>query len=423
MVQGTSPKLVRREMLYDVNLTGAQNASSFAIAMGKDTNVNRVINRGEWAEVKYVEVISPLIAATGASDHLDAIRPFFDGAVHRGNDKYIIRADLDNSIAFAPNQLSKELLASGQIYVRKFLALGLTLTELLQMGVESNPQLLLQNTTLKTKENGSINWTLDTDTGGTAGQIEVRGWGNRYTDADLLDSILHRVYGQGEGRRIELRDPHTNRDFGFTINPKNIDHSHFDALLGGNNQDLAGGVSVDRFFRWAQNTKATNPNQEYDMNFDVGNVSTSDQALSDPFSLKNGIPDDALVLYDRLGLNPHANHSEIRIQLNQQYISKEMSFTPSVVGGGTAVTLNHLEFGRATAIGPAVVFSDHQFNALPEIAPIFASGEQLKIMIVDNGTAIPAGTTYGAGDLLVATGWYIKSPEYKGTKPKPLGGN
>lgn len=423
MVQGTSPKLTRREMLYDVMLTGAQNASSFAIAMGKDTNVNRVINRNEWAEIKYIEVISPLIAATGASDHLDAVRPLIDGQTHRGGDKYIIRADLDNNIAHAPSQLAREIIAGGQIYVRKFLPLGLTLTELLQMGVEKNPQLLLQNTTLKTKENGSINWTLDTDTAGTAGNIEIRAWGNRYTDADLLDSIIHRVYGQGEGRRIELRDPHTNRDFGFTINPKNIDHDHFDTLLGGNNQDLAGGVEVDRFFRWAQNKAATNPNQEYDMNFDVGNVATSDQALSDPFSYKNGIPDDVLVLIDRLGLNPHANHSEIRVQLNQQYVLKEMSFTPSVVGGGTAATLNHLEFGRATAIGPAVTFADHQFNALPEIPPIFASGEQLKVMIVDNGTAIAAGTSYGAGDLLVMTGWRIKTPEYKGSKPKPLGGN
>lgn len=423
MVQGTSSKLIRRECLYDVTLTGAQNAGAFGIALGKDTNVNRTCNRGEWFEIKWLEIISPLVAATGASDHLDAVRPLIDGQTHRGNDKYILRGDLDNNIQYAPNQNLLELQAGGNVNVRKFIPLGLTLGELVQLGVDKNPQLLLQNTTLKTKEAGIPNFTLDIDTGGTTGQIEVRAWGDRYTDADLLDSFIHRVYGNGEGRRIPLMDPESNRDFSFTINPKNLDHGHFDYLIGGNNQDLAGGVNVDRFFRWAQNKNATSVNAEYDMNFANSNVATSDQALSDPFSFKNGIPNNALVLIDKLGLNPHANHSEVRIQCNQQYIRKDLAFAPSVVGGGTAVFLNHLEFGRSTSIGPAVTFPMHRFRPLPSIRPIFASNEQLKVMILDNGTQIPAGSTYGAGDLLIMGGWLIQTPEYTGVKPKPLGGN
>lgn len=419
---GTSPKMARLECLYDVILTGAQNASANGVQMGKDTQVSRICNRGEWYEMKWLEVISPLVAGTGAGDHLAAVRPFIDGQTHRGNDKYIIRADLDNNIAFAPSQSFVELLAGGNIFIRKFVDLGLTLPELIQLGVESHPELLMQNTTLKTKEAGVPNFTLDIDTGGTTGQTEIRAWGIRYTDADLLDAMIKRCYGQGEGKRIGLADPTTNRDFSFTLNPKSLSHSKFDSLLGGNNQDLAGSVTVDRFFRWARNSNATTANQEYDMNYSSGsNVSTGDQALSDPFNFKSGIPNTALVMYDRIGLNPHANHAEIRIQTNQQYVFKDnyQSVGP-VTGGGTTVALNHLEFGRATGIGPTITFPDHQFKHLPAIKPIFASGEQLKFMIVDNGSIIPAGTNFGNGDLIVATGWLIQSPEYTAVKPSPI---
>lgn len=414
MVQGTSSKMARLECLYDVTLSGAQNASATGIKIGAETNTNRVINRGEWAEIKWLEIISPLVAATGVGDNVAALRPYIDGNNHRGNDKVILRCDLDNLVAYPPTSQNGENQAGGHIFMRQFVPLGMTLPELIELGVERNPQLLLKNTTLKTKEAGSINFQVDIDTGGTTGNIEVRAWGVRYTDPELLDGMIQRVYGSGEGKRIQLLDPLSNRDFSFTLNPKNLGSKYFDTLLGGNNQALAGGVEVDRFHRWSRNNNATTVNQEYDMSFSNGtNVLDTDKALSDPFSFKNGIPKDYLVMYDGIGLNPHANHSEIRIQTNQQYVFKDL----------LSAGINHLEFGRSTAVGPAVTFANHQFRPIPRIKPIFASGEQLKFMIVDTGTQIPAGTTFGAGDLICATGLLVRSPEYEGLKPKPLGGN
>ena len=359
-----------------------------------------------------------------------AIRPYIDGNTHRGNDKYILRADLDNNIGYAPNQNGQELLSGGNIYMRKFVPLGLTLPELIQLGVENNPQLLMESTTLKTKEAGVPNFAADIDYSGTTGQIEVRAFGIRYTAPDLLDKMISRVYGNGEGRRIELRDPNTNRDFSFTWNPKQLGSAYFDSLVGGNNQTMAGGVQVDRFFRWARNSVATTPNQEYDMNYSsAAQVATSDQALSDPFNFKSGIPNTALVMYDRLGLNPSVDHSEFRAKTNQQYVMKELlaAVGPSTYNAGvittsaTPASINHLEFGRITTIGPTITFADHQFKPLPMIKPIFASGEQLNMIILDNGTPIAAGTSYGAGDMIVATGWLIQTPEYASVKPAPLG--
>lgn len=412
MVQGQPANLMRPELLYDVTLSGAQAAGATNIQIGNETNNDRVINRGEWAEIKWLEVISPIVAGTGAGDHIAAIRPYIDGAQLRGNDKVIIRCDLDNNQAFAPTQLDREIKTGGVNYIRSFHGLGLCLPELLQLGVQNDPSLLLKNFTLKTKENGKINFAVDIDTGGTSANIEVRAWGYRYKGKDLLNQLIQSVYGQGEGRRIEMRDPVSNRDFSFNLSPKYLDADHFDYLPGGNNQTLNGGVQVDRFWRWARNAVATTPNQEYDMQADNGNVATSDQGLSDPFQYKNGIPADTLIMYDKIGLNPHANHLQLKLQVNQQYVYREW----------LTAGINHHSFGRTTGIGPTVAFADHRYDSVPVLPqPVFASGEQLKVIVVDNGSAIAAGTTFGAGDLIVASGLRIISPEYSGLKPQPLG--
>ena len=73
----TSIKQARLECLYDVVMTGSQNALATGVLLGKDANINRTCNRGEWFEIKWLEIISPL-KSTGAGDQIASYQ-----AIHR----------------------------------------------------------------------------------------------------------------------------------------------------------------------------------------------------------------------------------------------------------------------------------------------------------------------------------------------------
>ena len=101
MVTPASSRRVTYETLYDVTITGGK-AADIRENMGEDTA--RKLLAQEAAEITEIEIISPLVAATGAGEALEQIVPVIDGKLYLGGDQIIIRGDLDS--VFTPPKMT-----------------------------------------------------------------------------------------------------------------------------------------------------------------------------------------------------------------------------------------------------------------------------------------------------------------------------
>ena len=109
MVSPTQSDRVTYETLFDVTITGGV-AANIRAKMGED-NTRKLLSQ-ETAEITEIEIISPLVGATGVGEALEQIVPVIDGKLYLGGDQVIIRADLDSNFA-APKPAMKGELQTG----------------------------------------------------------------------------------------------------------------------------------------------------------------------------------------------------------------------------------------------------------------------------------------------------------------------
>ena len=133
MVQATQSQKQTMTLLYDKISTGAEVSGSRA-NLGEESASGIKLLKNEWAEIKYIEVDSPTVAATGAAEALEQLIPVIDGKIYQGGSNVILRADL-NALQMVPRETFAREMEAGNNGTRKIYSLGLTLPELVAMGV------------------------------------------------------------------------------------------------------------------------------------------------------------------------------------------------------------------------------------------------------------------------------------------------
>ena len=402
MVQATQSQKQTLTLLYD-QVTSGSITSGTRANLGEESTSGIKLLKNEWAEIKYIEVDAPTVAATGVAEKLEQLIPVIDGKKFQGGSNVILRADLD-ALQCVPRQNFAREMDAGENETRKIFSLGLTLPELVAMGVQSNPALLLRNTTIKVSEAGKINFEYLIGNAALTDTFRVKCYGVKYTSKDVLEWYIANAYGGA--RRIPLRDPKTGRDFSFTLSPVSMQASDFTKLIGGNDHQLQGGVEVKALSRWARNGAATTANTDYVLSFDDSNVDTRDQ------NMDWDVDSQTLYLITHCGIKKDSAGSLLDVSISAN--DETMFFERTRPG-------NNLNFGRITAPAAGVNPSDHSFKGIPAIPPVFISNETGKVIIKDNGTAIADGTAMGAGVMVVLLGLVIKNPAFQANVPNFVG--
>ena len=394
MVNSTQSSKQTLTLLYDQVSPGAEVSGSRQ-NLGEEAASGIKLLKNEWAEIKYIEVDSPTVAATGAAEALEQIIPVIDGKKFQGGTSLILRADLDSLQLVARESFAREMEA-GNHETRMLFNMGLTLPELVAKGVASNPTWLLRNTTIKVGEAGKINFEYLVGNSPLVDTFRIKCYGVKYTSKQILEFYIAKAYGGA--RRIPLIDPKSGRDFSFNITASSLQALDFTKLIGGNDVQLQGGVEIKTLDRWARNDVATTANTDYVMSFDDNNVRDRDQNMD--FDLD----DETLILITNVGIKKDAAGSllDVKISVNDE----EMFFERTRPG-------NNLDFGRVSAIGAGIDPKDHLFKSVPAIDPVFMSNETGRVIIKDNGTAILDGTNFNAGVMVVIQGFTIKNPAFK----------
>jgi len=396
-MEATDSKIQTLQIVYDQQ-DSSTPASGVIANIGEEAASGIVLLKNQWAELKFIEIETPL-DTSGVAENIEHIKPVIDGSKFRGGNKIILRADNDSLIP-APRVTFAQNIELGDHGSRRPWSLGLTLPELLKHNINANPGLIMRNTTIKTKEGGTIDMESEIGNAALTDNMRVRIYAVKYLDAKVLEFFMKAIYGRA--RRVGLKDFKSGRDFSFTVAAKSFDANDFDKLIGGNEQDLQSGIEIDLLDFWARNALATTVNTDYALSSD-DNTQVDRRERNMDFDLK----EDELVVVTNLGLRPHANHQDLRIDVNDKIM-----FTDTIQDG-----MNNLDFGRITAPSAGAEPSDHEYRGVPSIEPVFISGEQGKVIIKDTGTAIADGTNHGAGDLVVLRGWKIKNKGFKGNKP------
>ena len=392
MVSPTSSGRVTYETLYDVIVTGGVNASIRANA-GEDNN--RKLLSQEVAEITEIEIVSPLVAATGVGEALEQIIPRIDGKLYLGGDQIIIRGDLD-SLFTPPKPANRGEVNSGPNQGKRMVfKLGTGLPDLAGI-IDAQPWRIAENTTIKTRLEGKIDFEFLVGNTAIIGDFRIIAKGWRYNERSVVEDFMRRVYGTP--RSVGFVDPLTRRDFSYIVPAKTISADKFTELIGGEDQP-DNGVNVKRLLRWARNGVATTPNTDFVLSFEDNNVDTRDQDMKFVVDVNN------LIALNRLGVRPGTNHLLTKVEVNTNKMTQEET---------TPLNRNDLFYGRdflsATAATTSVF--EHKFQELPMIQPITISNETGQIVIKDDGTAIADGTNFGAGSLVVLDAIQVFDPNF-----------
>lgn len=393
MVSPTQSDRVTYETLYDVTITGGVLANIRA-KMGEDTT--RKLLSQEIAEITEIEIISPLIAASGIGEALEQIIPVIDGKLYLGGDQVIIRADLDSMYSAPKPTMKGELTTGPNAGKRSVFKLGTGLPDLAGV-INAAPWRIAENTTIKTRLAGTIDFEFLVGDTAITGDFRVIAKGWKYQTKQVVESFMRAVYGVP--RRVPFTDPLTQRDFSFTIPAKAINADKFTELIGGEDQP-ADQVTLKRLLRWARNKVATTPNTDYALSFDDGNV------VARSNDMDFDIDDQNLLIINKIGVRPGTNHLLTKVEVNSLIMMSEE----------TVIDLkNDLIYGReeTSAVGAAISVFEHKFRELPMIQPITVSNETGIIKILDDGTAIAAGADFGDGSIIVMDGVQVFDPSFK----------
>ena len=401
MVSPTQSDRVTYETLFDVTITGGV-AANIRAKMGED--IIRKLLSQQTAEITEIEILSPLVAATGVGEALEQIIPVIDGKLYLGGDQIILRGDLDSMYA-PPKPTSKgEVTTGANQGKRSLFKLGTGLPDLAGV-IDREPWRISENTTIKTRVKGTIDFEFLVGNTAIIADFRViaRGW--KYETKQVLESFMRAVYGKP--RTVPYTDVQTGRDFTYTVPTKAISADKFTELIGGEDQP-SDQVTVKRLLRWARNKIATTPNTDFALSFDDGNVNARSNDMD------FDIDDQNLLVINKLGVRPATNHLSTKIEVN----SIKMMEIETVIAA-----FNDLIFGReaTSATGVAVTMFLHKFIELPMIQPITISNETGVVKLLDNGTAIAAGENFGAGSLIVLDGIQVFDPSFanRGARTAP----
>ena len=392
MVSPTSSGRVTYETLYDVTITGGVAASIRANA-GEDDN--RKLLAQEVAEITEIQIVSPLVAATGAGEALEQIIPRIDGKLYLGGDQVIIRADLDSLFA-PPKPTNRGEVTSGPNQgKRTVFKLGTGLPDLAGI-IDSQPWRIAENTTIKTRVEGKIDFEFLVGNTAIIGDFRIIAKGWRYNERSVIEDFMRRVYGTP--RAVGFVDPLTRRDFSYIVPAKTISADKFTELIGGEDQP-DNSVNVKRLLRWARNSRATTPNTDFILSFEDNNVDTRDQ------DMKFTVDPNNLIVVNRVGVRPGTNHLFTKAEVNTNRMMQEETVPDAK---------NDLFFGRDvdSAIGAAITVFLHKFQELPHIQPITISNETGQLIFRDDGTAIADGTNFGAGSLIAIDAIQVFDPNF-----------
>ena len=387
-------------LLYDNQVTSTPASGTIA-NVAEESNADLKLNKNEVAEIKYIEVETPL-SSTGTAEALEYLRPIIDGKDYQGGDLLRLRADNDSLIPIPKSRIAHTLQA-GMYGSRVIFDLGLTLPELVSMGVDQNQNLILENTTIKTREAGKINFKYEIGNAAITDNFRVKAYGVRYTDLDVANIYVQLAYGGG--RRVSISDPRNGRSFSTVINPNFRDsRNDFTKLIGGNDMDLNGGVTVHKFNYWARNNAATTASKDFSLSFDDGQVDAREQ------NMDLEIDDQTLWWIRKLGLRAHSNHLDTKITCNDVEVFRER----------IRDSINNLEFGRVSATSASAEPSDHLYKPLPTIPAVFGHNETLKVLFQDTGSVIADGSNFNAGSLVAWDGLKIVDPNFSVERPRSI---
>lgn len=402
MVLSTQSQYGFLDLIYD-QTNSSTPASGTTTNIGTETDSALKLLKNQVAEVKFVEITSPLTAATGATEKLEFIRPKIDGQDYQGGKWLRIRADADSNVS--PH---RALITEGENFGpfgsrAGCFDWGLTMPELVQLNVDRNSSMAIYNTTPKIRENGTIDWVFTVGNAALTGTWRVKVYAVRYTSLDVANRFEQLTWAGG--RRVEFVDNRNGRDFNTFISPNYGDAAKdWTKLPGGNDISLRNGVDIRRFNYWARNKGATTASTEFNLSFLDSKVNAVEQ------NMDIAVDDNELYMVTELGLRDGTNHKDLLVRANDRLV-----FTDRTVDA-----VNNYTFGRRNAQGAGVTFKSYQYRALPKCNPIYGHNEQFKVLIKDSGSTIADGTNFGNGDLVVWGGWYIKDPLLQAARPNKI---
>lgn len=390
MVRATQSQMAFLDLIYDQQDTSTPASGSTA-SIGTETDGALKLLKNQVAEVKFVEITSPL-STSGTTEALEFIRPKIDGQDYQGGNLLRIRADADSNIS-PHRSLMVDAASFGPWGSRVgTFDYGMTMPELVQLGIDRNHSMIIQNTTPKIREAGTIDWTYLVGNSPITGNFRVKVYAMRYTSLDVANKFESLCYSGG--RKIDIKDNRNGRDFSTFVAPEYGDAAKdWTKLLGGNDLKLRNQVEVKRFNYWARNNGATTAGVEFALDYSSSQVKTAEE------NMDIQVDDNELYYITELGLRESANHNDLIVKTNDKVV-----WTDRVKD-----SINNYTFGRQNSQSASTTFKSYQYRALPKINPIFASNEQLKVLI-KGSSAISTGATFGNGDLVVWGGWYIKDP-------------
>jgi hypothetical protein len=394
MGRSTESKKATFEVLFDGTISSDPAASIRA-----NMTQSQLLS-GQSAEICYLEITSPMTAAGGVGEALEQIVPVIDGKKYLGGSETIIRADLDANVAAPRSTLTGESVVGGTFGRRQQVVFGKGMPEI---NADANPSDILNNTTIKVKPRGTINFEYLIGNSAITEPFTVKAYGWKYYNEDILEENMARVYGRA--RPIVLGDRMANRTFAVTYPAKRAIAKEISHLIGGEDQEQDE-THINKFFRWARNGVATTTNTDFDLSFDSNNVDTEDQ------NMDWSVESDELRILQGLGVRAGANHLTTKVEANGEDMLSINTRQALADPDGTRGD-NELFFGRGlnSAVGANVGIQEHAFLSVPRIFPIAGHNETLKVQYLDNGTAIADGTNFGAGSLTVVDGLNIKSSQ------------
>lgn len=392
MVSPTQSDRVTYETLYDVTITGGV-AANIRAKMGED--FSRKLLSQETAEITEIEIISPLIAASGIGEALEQIVPVIDGKLYLGGDQVIIRGDLDSMYASPKPTMKGEVTTGPNQGKRSVFKLGTGLPDLAGV-INREPWRISENTSIKVRLSGTIDFEFLVGDTAITGDFRVIAKGWKYQTKGVVEGFMRTVYGSP--RTVPFVDPLTGRDFSYTIPAKAINADKFTELIGGEDQP-SDQVTLKRILRWARNKVATTPNTDYSLSFDDGNV------VARSNDMDFDVDQDNLLVINKIGVRPGTNHLLTKVEVNSLIMTSEETVLDAK---------NDLIYGReeTSAVGAAISVFEHKFRELPMIQPITVSNETGIIKILDDGTAIAAGADFGDGSLVVMDGVQVFDPSF-----------
>jgi hypothetical protein len=199
------------------------------------------------------------------------------------------------------------------------------------------------------------------------------------TSTDTFEVIVKAARVVGAGKLIEVVgapviDASVTLDSDFYAKkPVPVSLETWDELPGGLKQEKP---QILPWIVYARNAKATTPNQYFDLDYILGNVSESFMNLS-----WNLVDKSEAYLVKALGVIPHANSKALRLYISGRVTNPE--FPTEALPG-----INFFY--------PAMFYDKTTNDSLKKAGPVFLKkpflfhGVKGGIQVIDNGTSIPA---------------------------------